>query len=54
MKEKQLAQFSLSDGTTTFLVEVDEPEGRAIQRVALSAISHPVSQKPTTNVERTH
>jgi hypothetical protein len=35
MKEKQLAQFSLSDGTTTFLVEVDDPEDRTIQRVAL-------------------
>ena len=34
MKEKQLAQFSLQGGTT-FLVEVDEPEGSAIQRVAL-------------------
>jgi Trypsin-co-occurring domain 1 len=34
MKEKQLAQFSLSDGTT-FLVEVDEPESSAIQRATL-------------------
>ena len=34
MTEKQLAQFSLSDGTT-FLVEVEEPERRAIERVAL-------------------
>ncbi|MFK0734873.1 MAG: CU044_2847 family protein [Gloeotrichia echinulata GP01] len=34
MKEKQLAQFSLSDGTT-FLVEVDEPESNAIQRVSI-------------------
>jgi hypothetical protein len=34
MTEKQLAQFSLADGTT-FLVEVDEPENKAIQRVAL-------------------
>ncbi|NEO21939.1 CU044_2847 family protein [Moorena sp. SIO4A5] len=34
MKEKQLAEFSLSDGTT-FLVEVEEPESKAIERVAL-------------------
>ncbi len=34
MKEKQLAEFSLSDGTT-FLVEVEEPESNAIERVAL-------------------
>lgn len=34
MQEKQLAQFSLADGTT-FLVEVDEPEGNAIQRATL-------------------
>ncbi len=35
MKEKQLAEFSLSDGTT-FLVEVEEPEDdSAIERVAL-------------------
>ncbi|WP_413176383.1 CU044_2847 family protein [Anabaena azotica] len=34
MQEKQLTQFSLADGTT-FLVEVDEPENIAIQRVAL-------------------
>lgn len=34
MKEKKLAQFSLSDGTT-FLVEIDEPESTAIERVAL-------------------
>lgn len=31
---KQLAQFSLEDGTE-FLVEVDEPETTAIERVAL-------------------
>ena len=34
MKEKKIAEFSLADGTK-FLVEVDEPEGRGIQRVAL-------------------
>ncbi|NEO13525.1 MAG: hypothetical protein F6J98_16245 [Moorea sp. SIO4G2] len=34
MKEKQLAEFFLSDGTT-FLVEVEEPESNAIERVAL-------------------
>jgi hypothetical protein len=34
MEEKQLAQFYLQDGKT-FLVEVDEPESPAIQRVAL-------------------
>jgi hypothetical protein len=34
MTEKQLAQFSLPDGTT-FLVEVDETENRGIERVAL-------------------
>lgn len=34
MKQKQLAEFYLEDGTT-FLVEVDEPESSAIQRVAL-------------------
>ena len=31
--DKALAQFTLEDGTS-FLVEVDEPEGSAIQRVA--------------------
>ena len=36
MKQKQLAEFSLADGDgTTFLVEVDEPESIAIERVAL-------------------
>ena len=34
MKNKQIAEFRLEDGTT-FLVEVDEPESHAIQRVAL-------------------
>ena len=34
MREKQLAQFSLSDGTT-FLMEVEEPESKAIQKVGL-------------------
>jgi hypothetical protein len=34
MKQKQIAEFSLADGTT-FLVEVDEPESSAIERVAL-------------------
>ncbi|NER95684.1 MAG: hypothetical protein F6J86_17910 [Symploca sp. SIO1B1] len=34
MQEKQLAQFSLPDGTT-FLVEVEAPESKAIERVAL-------------------
>ncbi len=34
MKQKQLAEFALADGTT-FLVEVDEPESCAIERVAL-------------------
>jgi Trypsin-co-occurring domain 1 len=34
MKDKQLAEFSLEDGTK-FLVEVDEPENGAIERVAL-------------------
>ncbi|NEO36570.1 MAG: hypothetical protein F6J90_09635 [Moorea sp. SIOASIH] len=34
MEEKQLAQFSLADGTT-FLVEVEEPESRGIERVSL-------------------
>lgn len=31
---KQLAEYSLADGTT-FLVEIDEPENRSIERVAL-------------------
>ncbi|MGQ9869829.1 hypothetical protein [Leptodesmis sp.] len=30
---KEIAQFSLEDGTK-FLVEVDEPEGAAVERVA--------------------
>ncbi len=35
MKEKQLAQFTLSDtDKTTFLVEVEEPEDRSLERVA--------------------
>lgn len=34
MQQKQIAEFSLADGTT-FLVEVDEPESSAIERVAL-------------------
>lgn len=34
MKKKQLAEFFLADGMT-FLVEVDEPESTAIERVAL-------------------
>jgi Trypsin-co-occurring domain 1 len=34
MKEKQLAEFSLEDGTK-FLVEVDEPDNIAIEKVAL-------------------
>ncbi|WP_424101599.1 CU044_2847 family protein [Moorena producens] len=34
MEEKQLAQFSLADGTT-FLVEVEKPESRGIERVSL-------------------
>jgi Trypsin-co-occurring domain 1 len=34
MKDKQLAEFSLEDGTK-FLVEVEEPESSVIQRVAL-------------------
>ncbi len=34
MNDKQLAEFSLADGTT-FLVEVNEPESSAIERVAL-------------------
>lgn len=33
---KQLAEFSLKDGTK-FLVEVDEPDASAIERVALSS-----------------
>ncbi|NEO59624.1 MAG: hypothetical protein F6J98_04065 [Moorea sp. SIO4G2] len=36
MAEKQLAQFSLADGTT-FLVEVEKPESRGIERVALGS-----------------
>lgn len=31
--DKEVAQFSLEDGTT-FLIEVDEPEGAAVERVA--------------------
>ncbi|GAB4325539.1 MAG: CU044_2847 family protein [Leptolyngbyaceae cyanobacterium] len=31
--DKEIAQFSLEDGTK-FLVEVDEPEGAAVERVA--------------------
>jgi Trypsin-co-occurring domain 1 len=34
MKDKQLAEFSLEDGTK-FLIEVEEPESGAIERVAL-------------------
>lgn len=34
MEQKQLAEFSLADGTT-FLVEVDEPEMSAVERVSL-------------------
>jgi Trypsin-co-occurring domain 1 len=33
MTDKRLAQFSLEDGTT-FLVEVDEPESKAVERVS--------------------
>ena len=33
MKDKQLAEFKLEDGTT-FLVEVDEPESAAVERAA--------------------
>ncbi len=33
--KKKLAEFSLADGTN-FLVEVDEPESSAVERVALS------------------
>lgn len=33
MTDKQLAQFALEDGTT-FLVEVDQPESPAVERVA--------------------
>ncbi|NER91000.1 CU044_2847 family protein [Moorena sp. SIO3A2] len=36
MEEKKLAQFSLADGTT-FLVEVEEPESRGIERVSLGS-----------------
>ncbi len=32
MTEKQLAEYSLADGTT-FLVEVDEPESSAIDKI---------------------
>lgn len=32
--DKEIAQFSLEDGTQ-FLVEVDEPEGAAVERVAI-------------------
>ncbi|WP_254721878.1 CU044_2847 family protein [Kovacikia minuta] len=32
--DKEIAQFSLEDGTK-FLVEVDEPEGVAVERVAI-------------------
>lgn len=34
MKEKQLAEFSLSDGTK-FLMEVEEPDDGTLERVAL-------------------
>ena len=35
-EEKELARFSLEDGTT-FLVEVDEPESSAVERVSVDA-----------------
>lgn len=33
--DKEIAQFSLEDGTK-FLVEVEEPEGAAVERVAIN------------------
>lgn len=33
--DKELALFKLDDGTTTFLVEVDEPSGSAVERIAV-------------------
>jgi hypothetical protein len=46
MKQKQLAEFSLADGTT-FLVEVDEPETSAIERVALPFGQQVIKAKQT-------
>lgn len=44
MTEKQLAEYSLADGTT-FLVEVDEPESSAIERVALPSLGKVIKVK---------
>ncbi len=48
MTEKQLAEFSLADGTT-FLVEVDEPESSAIERVALPFGQQVIKAKQSFN-----
>ena len=48
MKQKQLAEFSLADGTR-FLVEVDEPEGGAIERVALPFGQEVIKAKQSFN-----
>ncbi|NEO02972.1 MAG: hypothetical protein F6J94_22975 [Moorea sp. SIO1F2] len=46
MAEKQLAQFSLADGTT-FLVEVEEPESRGIERVSLGSGKQVIKARQT-------
>jgi Trypsin-co-occurring domain 1 len=46
MTEKQLAEYSLADGTK-FLVEIEEPEDSAIERVALSPIREVIKATQT-------
>jgi Trypsin-co-occurring domain 1 len=46
MTEKQLAEFSLADGTK-FLVEIEEPEDSAIERVALSPVREVIKATQT-------
>ena len=46
MTEKQLAEYSLSDGTT-FLVEVDERETSGIERAALRSGRRILEVKPS-------
>ncbi|MDJ0676636.1 MAG: CU044_2847 family protein [Calothrix sp. MO_167.B42] len=48
MKEKLLAEFTLSDtDQTTFLVEVEEPEDRSLERVALLSRKNVIKAKQT-------
>ncbi len=46
MKEKRLAEFTLSDtDNTTFLVEIEEPEDRSLERVALPSRRNVIKAK---------